>query len=336
MSEATVVESWNVILGGQAKRVADAANGLYQLDFLPGIDLFAERPDIHIDRVGERVLIHPDTLQNHLAGQYLTFVGGKRVEKIVLPVAQPDLDTCPALRSIGTVFPNPWEINKYRKENLYPEAIRDRCETILMPRGSGLYSELNSVGCGQDFFGVLFSGSGQPSLAFSYDFDARIDGFLSRARKRDPGEVSVTLLDYRAGVFGTYRYNDTDIEDQDDDGMATLLDLTLSGDPGLRDDKKAHSRVAILDGLGSGLHGQLAGIASPVLETPGFFACERAELHVAGHNDKRWLFVPIPEPVKSSGAPKGDVPIVDGPDALPEEPPVMGPLEKPGDSGHAK
>ncbi len=29
-------------------------------------------------------------------------------------------DTCPALRSVGTVFPTPWEINKYRKENLYP------------------------------------------------------------------------------------------------------------------------------------------------------------------------------------------------------------------------
>lgn len=209
-----------------------------------------------------------------------------------------------------------------------------------MPRGSGFYSGLNAVGCGQEFFGVLFSGSGQPSLGFSYDFDKRIDGYLSRARKRDPGEVSVTLLDYRASIFGTYRCNDTEIEDQNEDGMATLLDLTLKGDPRLRDDKKAHSRVAILDGLGRGLHAQLSGIALPVLETPGFFTCEKAELGVAGHNDKRWLFVPMPEPVKSSsgssGKPKGDEPVKDVLDALPEEPPILAPHDKPGDSGSAK
>ena len=57
-------------LFGRVQHVADAAYGVNHLDRKFVVDLAAQMPDIHVDDVGESVVVHvPDVLDNHGAAQ---------------------------------------------------------------------------------------------------------------------------------------------------------------------------------------------------------------------------------------------------------------------------
>ncbi len=127
----------------------------------------------------------------------------------------PDYENLPGLRSICFLHANPWELNKYRKENLYPAKILDKCETFSLMRGPHLSQELAVYSCGQDYFGVRFAASG-PQMVGSLDQYKLVDslGPMSQtacAQESPPiaaGLKSCTAHAYlQDELYGAFRYS---------------------------------------------------------------------------------------------------------------------------------
>ena len=41
--------------------------------------------------------------------------------------------------AVALVYPSPWELNKYRPDNLYPATVADKCQSVFYLRGRHLY-----------------------------------------------------------------------------------------------------------------------------------------------------------------------------------------------------
>ncbi len=123
----------------------------------------------------------------------------------------PDLGKCPPLRTIAYIYPVASELDKYRRENLYPDEIQDRCETVFLIRGTHLYHKEFVVNCSSDLFGVDVSDPADVSLIFSHDINPHRIGSFQTARDTElPGMV----VDVPEGVYGDYSLLDNPAPDK--------------------------------------------------------------------------------------------------------------------------
>jgi hypothetical protein len=115
----------------------------------------------------------------------------------------PDLAKCPALRTIAYIYPTASELDKYRKDNLYPEEIQDRCDTVFLIRGTHVYDSEFVVSCGSDFFGVDVSDPDNVAIVFSHDINPHRLGSLKGATD---GDLPGLVLDVQDLVYGDYDF----------------------------------------------------------------------------------------------------------------------------------
>lgn len=216
--------------------------------------------------------------------------------KEIIESLWPDLDACPPLRTIVSVHPSVWELNKYRKDILYPAAIRDRCDTIYLARGSHLYDSGCAVVAGSDYFGVDVSNPDSVSLVFTNDFEKRtpIERGVSQS---SVAKLSIGLCDFNENIYGDYRFQDKPIKDPS--SFKEYLARLNDGDAVIevRADKAKHGRVCRLPGLGLGLFDALKSAAGckAVLDLGCFALGEKGDQELGGISaEKHYAWHPGP------------------------------------------
>jgi hypothetical protein len=123
----------------------------------------------------------------------------------------PDLEKCPPLRTIAYIYPVASELDKYRKENLYPAEIFDRCETVFLIRGTHIYHKEFVVNCSSNLFGVDVSDPANVSLIFTHDINPhRLGSFEHPLDTELPGMV----VDIPDGIYGDYNLMDNPAPDK--------------------------------------------------------------------------------------------------------------------------
>jgi hypothetical protein len=115
----------------------------------------------------------------------------------------PDLAKCPALKTIAYIYPTASELDKYRKDNLYPQEIHDRCDTVFLLRGTHVYDSEFVVSCGSDLFGVDVSDPDSVAMIFSHDIGPHRLGSLKSATD---GDLPGLVLDVQDLVYGDYDF----------------------------------------------------------------------------------------------------------------------------------
>lgn len=188
----------------------------------------------------------------------------------------------PPLRSIGLIYPDPAELNKYRKVNLYPKESLENSETVFLVRGAHLYHGRVASNCGADVFGVDFSAG--LSLVGSYDLSQ--SALRLREHQRDACALSATRLDHDADIFGTYRFEKKMYETNEK--MALYLEALSGRAMDVRVDKARSSYVYSLAGLGKGLYDELAKLSRPLLDAGCTFVGEKGELELSSDLSAHW------------------------------------------------
>ena len=216
--------------------------------------------------------------------------------KDVIAELYPDLEKCPALRSIVSIHPSVAEMNKYRKDNMYPRSIRDRCETVFLARGSHLYDELSAVVCGSDDFGVDVTDPDNVCLVFTNDMDKRTYTEKTVDSRTESG-LSIGLCDHRANIYGDYRFKGKPIDDTSalKSHLARLFTAEVSE---VTAHKAKHAKVCRLTGLGSDLFDALqsAPTCFTVLASPCFALGAKGDLEI-GHGSPKSHYWWRPGPV---------------------------------------
>lgn len=230
--------------------------------------------------------------------------------KDVIAELFPDLAICPALRSIVSIHPSVWEMNKYRKDNLYPRSIRDRCETVFLARGSHLYDDHCAVVCGSDYFGLDVSDPEDVRLVLTNDMDKRT--YVERGvDSRSEGGLSIGLCDFRANIYGDYRFKERAVETTS--ALKAHLSRVSSPDVSeVSEDKVKQAKICRMGGLGQGLFRALrrAPTCFTVLDSPCFALGAKGDLEVGrgpleSHYDwKPGPVLPPPKP-ESEGSTRG-------------------------------
>jgi len=204
--------------------------------------------------------------------------------KFVIERIWPEEDY-PELRTISMVHPDPWELSKYREENLYPASIQNSCETIFMPRGAHLHKEYVISNCGQDLFGLQFASNAEANFVGTYDISQRT--IIMRGRRMmNPGnpELSETTLDLNDEIFGTHRYLDQEVKSVDE--MRDYLKVTQTKKFKL--DLLKKSSVFVLPKLGTDLFDKIDDLSESVLDTKCRFVGHVGEQVFAGATSKQW------------------------------------------------
>ena len=201
-------------------------------------------------------------------------------------------ETSSSFRTMVSVFPNPWELEKYRAANLYPEEIVKDCQTIFMPRGAHLYSDKVAVGCGHELFGLQFV-DGSVNLVCTYEFDSRLEVLRSFGHREADSDVSITLRDYDENIFGSYHIDTQDIPRiSTPRQMRQYVGLLNRGDMQVTRDKRAHQRVLVIPRLGRALFAAVlkTDVCVVIAELPCLFLGEKAEFEFStkGEVSKRW------------------------------------------------
>ena len=256
---------------------AEPVPGWHQVVFTPGEIPLTQAVTVGISSCAGGVTFTAEKLPEVIIFWHIDASPTVPVKTIIEQIWS-DLDTCPSLRTIASVHPSVWELNKYRKDNLYPEAIQARCETIFMARGKHLYDEGCAVVAGSDYFGVDVTDPSNPVLMFTNDFDKRVMSERRGDRSTTAG-LSNTLLDLKEDIFGDYRFDDYPIATTDQleqylnrlegerdvvtkfsdlsEGLETTLYSKLKAGTMFVNkvcaDKVKHAKFCCLGGLGVGL-----------------------------------------------------------------------------------
>ncbi|WAS97403.1 hypothetical protein [Nannocystis punicea] len=227
--------------------------------------------------------------------------------KDVIAELFPDLQTCPPLRSIVSIHPSVWEMNKYRKDNLYPKSIQGRCETLFLARGSHLYDVLSAVVCGSDCFGVDVSDPDDVRLVLTHDMDKRTPIERGVDSRSEVG-LSIGLCDFSANIYGDYRYKGKAIEDTSS-LKAHLSRLSSDEISEVKAHMARQRKVCRLSGLGPRLFGALSQgpTCFTLLDSPCFALGAKGDLEVAHGSAERhydWRPGPLLPPPESEDKPE--------------------------------
>jgi hypothetical protein len=195
----------------------------------------------------------------------------------------PEPKECPDLRTVAFVYPDCAELNKYRPGMIYPEPIRDRCETVFMTRGDHLGVEDFSLGSGGEYFGLDLADRARADLVFTHDLNKRTEMVGKRAAARGDADTSITLSAFHQEVFGRYRYEAIEVKGQDRAAMRLYATKVAKTDD---DEVKVHKltkcSVVRLEGVGPALFEAMKAASTPVLEAPCFMLGLRVEQEFAG------------------------------------------------------
>ena len=195
----------------------------------------------------------------------------------------PEPKDCPDLRTVAFVYPDCAELNKYRPAMIYPEPIRDRCETVFMTRGDHLGVEDFSLGSGGECFGLDLADRAQADLVFTHDLNKRTEMVGKRAAAPGDADTSITLNAFHQDVFGRYRYEAIEVKGHDRAAMRLYATKVANTDD---DEVKVHKltkcSVVRLAGVGPALFEAMKAASTPVLEAPCFMLGLRVEQELAG------------------------------------------------------
>jgi hypothetical protein len=195
----------------------------------------------------------------------------------------PEPKECPDLRTVAFVYPDCAELNKYRPAMIYPEPIRDRCETVFMTRGDHLGVEDFSLGSGGEYFGLDLADRGHADLVFTHDLNKRTEMVGKRAATPGDADTSITLNAFHQDVFGRYRYEAIEVKGHDRAAMRLYATKVAKTDD---DEVKVHKltkcSVVRLAGVGPELFEAMKAASTPVLEAPCFMLGLRVEQEFAG------------------------------------------------------
>jgi hypothetical protein len=198
--------------------------------------------------------------------------------KQIIQQLKPELKECPALRTVGLVYPDCAELNKYRPAMIYPEEIRGRCKSVFMTRGDHLGVEDFSLGSGSEYFGLDLSNPRRPDLVFTHDINKRTEMVSKRDKKNSDADVSITLDAFHRNVFGGYRYGAIPVAGHDVPAMKIYTTTVANTDnDAVKRDKLSKCSVVRLAGVGTALFDAMDLAATPVLDTPCFMLGLRVE-----------------------------------------------------------
>lgn len=202
--------------------------------------------------------------------------------KSIIDQLWPDAKTAPDLRTIGFVFPDCGELNKYRNAQLYPADLRDRSRSVFMTRGDHLGVQDFSLGSGAEYFGLDLANKKRVDLVFTHDLNKRTEMVSKRQTKATDAEVSITLDSFHKNVFGRYRYDGIPVEGHDRVAMRTYTaKVANSNDTDVKRHKLGICSVVRLQGVGNALFDAMNDAAKPVLETPCYMLGLRVEQEFA-------------------------------------------------------
>lgn len=199
----------------------------------------------------------------------------------------------PDLRSVVSVCPTPWELNKYRPENLYPAGTLDRCRTVFLPRSCHLYGTHPMVAGGLRF-GVDVS-EGDLAVVFTYDLEMRLEP-LTKWRGAEPADLPGILLDFGDDLFGMYRDDGAKVDGPE--AMGKYIAAMTTEDRQARNDIKHRLREHAnkscrVPGLNADGFDTLAGAATPLLATECFYAGEKGDQELSNDSNARWAPGPL-------------------------------------------
>lgn len=199
----------------------------------------------------------------------------------------------PELRSVVSICPTLWELNKYRPENLYPAGALDLCRTVFLPRSCHLYGTQPNVAGGLRF-GVDVS-DGDVALVFTYDLDMRMEPFTNW-RGAQPADLPGILLDFGANLYGMYRDQGKKVETPD--ALGEYIEAATTQDEQARNDLKHRLRAAAskscrVPALNADGFDALAGAATPLLATRCFYAGEKGDQELQNDHNFRWVPGPL-------------------------------------------
>ncbi len=194
--------------------------------------------------------------------------------KQIISQLWPEPKECPDLRTVAFVYPDCAELNKYRPAMIYPEAVRDRCDTVFMTRGDHLGVEDFSLGSGGEYFGLDLSNRKRADLVFTHDLNKRTEMVGKReAAHRDEtkgdAEASITLSAFHKNVFGRYRFEGIPVKGHDRDAMRQYVTkVAKTDDDEVKNHKLGKCSVVRLAGIGPAMFDALHKASTPLLEAP--------------------------------------------------------------------
>lgn len=197
----------------------------------------------------------------------------------------------PPMSTVALVYPSPWELNKYRPDNLYPATVAGKCQSVFYLRGRHLYGTnvVTSAGC--NTFGLDLQAERRVDWVFTYDLDNRTEIVTNWHALLEASEDAPEVLAHlRDDLYGTYRY--------DDAAPATTKDLVayigrLRGevDAVKRHKRRTTGKSCRVPSISAESIAALAKGSTPLLACDCVFACEMgdAELSTKPEASVRWV-----------------------------------------------
>ena len=199
----------------------------------------------------------------------------------------------PELRSVVSICPTLWELNKYRPENLYPAGTLDRCRTVFLARSCHLYGTHPMVAGGLRF-GVDVS-DGDLALGFTYDLEMRLEP-LTKWRGAEPADLPGILLDFGDDLYGMYRDGGAKVDGPA--AMGKYIAAVTTQDRQERNDIKHRLRQHAnkscrVPAFNADGFQTLAGNTTALLATRCFYAGEKGDQELSNDRNFRWTPGPL-------------------------------------------
>lgn len=215
----------------------------------------------------------------------------------------PDPKELPRFRTIALITPSPWELNKYRLDNLYPPEILDECQSVFMARGTHWTHELATVVAGGDLYGVDVSEPDQLDIVFTYDTDKRAPELSNwQGLAAESEDTPSVLSHFQDNLFGKLRYQDS--KPADAGGMAEYVATTTSRVKANVDDIKRFKREQVnkscrIPAVNAAVFKTINEVAVPLIQSNTIFALEKGDTELALRATPRWnpgSLLPKPKP----------------------------------------
>lgn len=197
----------------------------------------------------------------------------------------------PPMSTVALVYPSPWELNKYRPDNLYPATVAEKCQSLFYLRGRHFYGTnvVTSAGC--NVFGLDLQTERRVDWVFTYDLDNRTELVTNWHALLEASEDAPEVLAHvRDDLYGTYRF--------DDAAPATTKQLVayigrLRGevDAVKRHKRRTTGKSCRVPSISAATIAALAKGSTPLLACDCIFACEMgdAELSTRPESSVRWV-----------------------------------------------
>ncbi len=218
----------------------------------------------------------------------------------------PDPKDLPRFRTIALITPSPWELNKYRPDNLYPAEIVDECQTVFMARGTHWTHELATVVAGGDYYGVDVSGPDQLDIVFTYDTDKRTPELSPwQGLTAESEDAPSVLSHFQDNLYGKYRYEDS--KPADVAGIAEYIVTTTVGKTNadnVKRYKRAHvNKSCRIPAVNATVFKTINEAAVPLIQSNTILALEKGDTELALHATPRWIPGSLqPKPVEKEKA----------------------------------